>query len=115
MSTFELTKFVPNQSVMTNQANETIMDYTGFTNQSAQNTLSQVNDLKINNFTSPKTPGFKTAARKEANKSQFLITELEQSGTQERMCPTVDSCSRLVNETQFQLSKKLYQLNDAVA
>jgi hypothetical protein len=91
------------------------MDYAGFINNSAENTLSQVNDLKINNFTSPKTPGFKTAARKEANKTQCLITELEQSGTQERMCPTVDSCSRLNAETQFQLSKKLYQLHEAVA
>ena len=31
------------------------------------------------------------------------------------MCPTVDSCFRLNTETQFQLSKKLYQLHDAVA
>jgi len=58
------------------------MDYAGFINHSAENTLSQVNDLKINNFTSPKTPGFKTAAWKEANKTHCLITELEQSGTQ---------------------------------
>ena len=73
------------------------MDYGGFINNSADNTLTAT-DFKLKSFTSPKTPGFK-ATRKEANKTQCLISELEQSGTLERMCPTVDSCHRLATET----------------
>lgn len=46
------------------------MDYSGFNNNySAEQTITQAVDLRINNFTSPKTPGFKTAVRKDATKA----------------------------------------------
>ena len=44
------------------------MDYGGFINNSADNTLTPA-DFKLKALTSPKTPGFKTAARRDANKT----------------------------------------------